>query len=93
MIDNCTDEILNLNELTSYFSVVRNTVKSDVDEVFADININKFDYGKCKSKIQYINKKITENKKIKEKLMEKYIFSYINWTEDMYIRRIVNLLN
>ena len=25
--------------------------------------------------------------------MEKYIFSYINGTEDMYIRRIVNLLN
>lgn len=88
-----TDEILNLNELTSFFSVVRNTVKSDVDEVFADNNINKFDYEQSNSKIQYINKKIPDHKKIKEKLVEKYIFSYINGTEDMYIRRIVNLLN
>ena len=77
----------------SFLSTSRNTLKSDIREIFAENNINEFDYYQSNNKLEYIRKRIRNYNDIRRDLLNKYIYYFINGTDDMYTKYIVNSMN
>ena len=85
-----SNEVINLTKMMSFLSTSRNTLKSDIREIFAENNINEFDYYQSDNKLEYIRKRIRNYNDIRRDLLNKYIYYFINGTDDMYTKYIVN---
>ena len=88
-----SNEVINLTKMMSFLSTSRNTLKSDIREIFAENNINEFDYYQSNNKLEYIRKRIRNYNDIRRDLLNKYIYYFINGTDDMYTKYIVNSMN
>lgn len=88
-----SNEVINLTKMMSFLSTSRNTLKSDIREIFAENNINEFDYYQSDNKLEYIRKRIRNYNDIRRDLLNKYIYYFINGTDDMYTKYIVNSMN